>query len=108
MEIDPAEISKNVFARYPILGDCESLMKLSNLVNKKSLDNWIGLFDKHMKIEYKSVIEKDLFPSKDGLTMGEVINSINKHSKGIDLVTDVGQHQMVACDMQNLILQKAI
>ena len=99
LEIDPAEISKNVFAHYPILGDCkESLMKLSNLVNKKSLDNWIGLFDKHMKIEYKSVIEKDLFPSKDGLTMGEVINSINKHSKGdAIIVTDVGQHQMVAC-----------
>jgi len=73
-------------------------MKLSNLVNKKSLDNWIGLFDKHMKIEYKSVIENDLFPSKDGLTMGEVINSINKHSNGdAIIVTDVGQHQMVAC-----------
>ena len=32
------------------------------------------------------------------LTMGEVINSINKHSKGdAIIVTDVGQHQMVAC-----------
>ena len=99
LEIDPAEISKNVFAHFPILGDCkESLKKLSNLISKKSLDSWIGLFDKHMKIEYKSVIEKDLFPNKDGLTMGEVINSINKHSKGdAIIVTDVGQHQMVAC-----------
>ena len=99
LEIDPAEISKNVFAHYPILGDCkESLKKLSNLVNKKSLNNWIGLFHNHMKIEYKSVIEKDLSPNKDGLTMGEVINSINKHSKGdAIIVTDVGQHQMVAC-----------
>ena len=99
LEIDPAEISKNVFAHFPILGDCkESLKKLSNLINKKSLDSWIGLFDKHMKIEYKSVIEKDLFPKKDGLTMGEVINSINKHSNGdAIIVTDVGQHQMVAC-----------
>ena len=99
LEIDPAEISKNVFAHYPILGDCkESLKKLSNLINKKSLDNWISLFDKHMQIEYKSVIEKDLFPNKEGLTMGEVINSINKHSKGdAIIVTDVGQHQMVAC-----------
>ena len=99
LEIDPAEISKNVFSHFPILGDCkESLKKLSNLINKKSLDSWIGLFDKYMKIEYKSVIEKDLFPNKDGLTMGEVINSINKHSKGdAIIVTDVGQHQMVAC-----------
>ena len=57
-----------------------------------------SFFDKHMKIEYESVIEKDLFPSKDGLTMGEVINSINKYSKGdAIIVTDVGQHQMVAC-----------
>ena len=99
LEIDPAEISKNVFAHFPILGDCkESLKKLSNLISKKSLENWIGLFDKHMQIEYKSVIEKDLFPKKNGLTMGEVINSINKHSRGdAIIVTDVGQHQMVAC-----------
>ena len=99
LEIDSAEISKNVFAHYPILGDCkESLKKLSKLISKKSLENWISLFDKHMQIEYKSVIKKDLFPKKNGLTMGEVINSINKYSKGdAIIVTDVGQHQMVAC-----------
>jgi acetolactate synthase-1/2/3 large subunit len=39
-----------------------------------------------------------LFPTKEGLTMGESIAMINKHSNNdAVIVTDVGQHQMVAC-----------
>ena len=55
-------------------------------------------FDDLMKIEIKEVIDKDLRPKKEGLSMGEVIVSINKYTKGdAVIVTDVGQHQMVAC-----------
>jgi acetolactate synthase-1/2/3 large subunit len=39
-----------------------------------------------------------LFPKKEGLTMGETVEMINKHSNNdAVIVTDVGQHQMVAC-----------
>ena len=44
------------------------------------------------------MIDGDLHPTKPGLTMGESVEMINKHSKGdAVIVTDVGQHQMVAC-----------
>jgi acetolactate synthase-1/2/3 large subunit len=50
------------------------------------------------KIEYDKVIQSDLFPTKEGLTMGESVEMINKHSNNdAVIVTDVGQHQMVAC-----------
>ena len=98
-EIDPAEINKNVKVDIPLLGDCkESLRSLIPLIQKKSHDQWIDRFDELMKVEVKEVIDKDLYPQKEGLTMGEVIVSINKHTRGdAVLVTDVGQHQMVAC-----------
>ena len=49
-------------------------------------------------IEFEKVIKNDLHPTKEGLTMGEVLNEINKQSKGqAAIVSDVGQHQMIAC-----------
>jgi len=52
------------------------------LIQKKSHDQWIDRFDELMKVEVKEVIDKDLYPQKEGLTMGEVIVSINKHTRG--------------------------
>ena len=108
-EIDPAEVNKNVKANIPVIGNCkESLTALLPLVQKKSHFKWLQRFTELMKIEIKEVIEKDLNPKKDGLTMGEVIVSINKYTKGdAVLVTDVGQHQMVACRYTKFVRSKS-
>lgn len=108
-EIDPAEINKNVTADLPVLGDCkESLEALLPLIQKKSHHVWKSRFDEMMKIEVNQVIEKDLRPQKEGLTMGEVIVSINKHTRGdAVLVTDVGQHQMVACRYTDFVRSRS-
>lgn len=108
-EIDPAEINKNVTADLPVLGDCkESLEALLPLIQKKSHHVWKSRFDEMMKIEVDQVIEKDLRPQKEGLTMGEVIVSINKHTRGdAVLVTDVGQHQMVACRYTDFVRSRS-
>ena len=61
-----------------------------------------------MKIEINEVIKNDTEPVKKGLTMGEVIVSINEYTKGdAVIVTDVGQHQMVACRYAKFVKSKS-
>ena len=77
-------------------------------VNKNSHEKWREKFNELMKIEYEAVIKNDTIPQKKGLTMGEVIVSINKYTKGdAVIVTDVGQHQMVACRYAEFIRSKS-
>ncbi len=98
-EIDPAEVDKNVKTDLAVLGDAkESLSKLLPLLEEKTHDTWLLEFRKLYEVEYEAVIKNDLHPTKEGLTMGEVIREINIHSKGdAAIVSDVGQHQMIAC-----------
>lgn len=98
-EIDPAEINKNVKVDVPVLGDAQrTLDLLLPLLQANSHPDWVAEFQQMQETENKAVIEKDLHPTKDGLTMGEVIEAINVASDDdAIIVSDVGQHQMVAC-----------
>ena len=99
LELDPAEVNKNVVVDVALISDCKiSLQELNKKIRTKVYPNWIKRFDDLDKIEYDKVIKHDLHPKKEGLTMGESIEMINKYSKNdAIIVTDVGQHQMVAC-----------
>lgn len=98
-EIDPAEVNKNVSADVAVLGDSkETLSLLLPKIKKNKHEEWHNEFKEKYKIEYETVIKEELHPTKEGLTMAEVINEINLASehKAV-IVSDVGQHQMIAC-----------
>ena len=98
-EIDPAEIDKNVKTDVAVLGNSKvSLDLLLPLLEKNSHNEWHQKFKDLYEIEYEKVIKNDLYPTKEGLTMAEVLKEINIQSEGkAAIVSDVGQHQMIAC-----------
>jgi acetolactate synthase-1/2/3 large subunit len=99
LDIDPAEIDKNVKSTVPVWGDCkETLPLLTSLVEAKQHTEWVKLFNEYTRKEVEAVIEPELNPTEGEMTMGEVIKQLNILTKGeAIIVTDVGQHQMVAC-----------
>lgn len=99
LDIDPAEIDKNVKADVPVWGDCkDTLPLLTALIEERKHTDWRAEFAVFEKIEHEELISKELEPKSGELTMGEVIHQLNQLTKGeAIIVSDVGQHQMVAC-----------
>jgi len=99
LDIDPAEIDKNVKSTVPVWGDCkETLPMLTKLIEAKNHQEWLARFNEFTQKEIEVVIKNELNPTSGELTMGEVIKILNELTNGdAIIVTDVGQHQMVTC-----------
>ena len=98
-EIDPAEVNKNVEVDVAVMGNVKHTLKaILPHLETKTYPNWLKRFKELDAIEFDKVIDDEINPTKSGLTMGEVIKTINTNSGGeAIIVTDVGQHQMIAC-----------
>jgi len=98
LEIERAEINKIIKVDVPVLGNAKkSLAMLTLNVKPNSHEQWVQEFRTCDQIENEKVISKDIHPEKAGLTMGEAVRLVSeKTGNDAILVTDVGQHQMVA------------
>lgn len=99
LDIDKAEINKNVKVEVPVLGNCkETLPILTQLINQREHADWHQKFKDCYEIEHDQLISRELHPSEGEITMGEVIRHLNEMTKGeAVIVSDVGQHQMATC-----------
>ena len=97
-EIDPAEVDKNVKADVAVLGNVkDTLSAILPHIEKRVHSDWMQKFDELYDIEFKEVIDGQINVDKEGLTMAETMMTLNKATKGdAVIVSDVGQHQMVA------------
>ncbi|HEY1115535.1 MAG TPA: thiamine pyrophosphate-binding protein, partial [Chitinophagaceae bacterium] len=93
LDIDPAEIDKNVKTTVPVWGDCkETLPLLTSLLEKRSHTEWLNRFIDCRKEEETVCIQDELYPTSGQMTMGEVVRVLNELTGGdAVVVTDVGQ-----------------
>ncbi len=98
LDIDKSEIGKNVPVAARVLGDVkETLPLITAQLQEKTYPEWLKEFNACYDKEYNAVIDSELYPTSGQLKMGEVINKVSEatDNKAV-LVTDVGQHQMMA------------
>ncbi len=109
LDIDPAEIGKNVETAVPVWGDCkETLPILTALMTEGDHTEWLAEFKKLQDYEYNELIDKELNPKTEILSMGEALKFVNKETKGeAVIVSDVGQHQMIACRYAQFVQSKS-
>ena len=99
IDIDPAELNKNVKTVVPVVGDAKlALSALIPHIKKFDRSTWREEFKKYYAIEYDRVIEQEIKPQRGGIQMAEVIHTLSNTTKGkAVIVPDVGQHQMKSC-----------
>ena len=98
IDVDPAEISKNVKVHIPIVGDAKQVLKsLNKYVKRCNSEAWIEKINKWKKeypLAYKQM-------SPDVVMPQFVIEQISKVCNDAIIVTEVGQHQMWAAQYFN-------
>ncbi|MFW6099795.1 MAG: biosynthetic-type acetolactate synthase large subunit [Bacteroidota bacterium] len=97
MDIDQSEIDKNVNADVPVIGNVrKTLPLLTEEVKPNSFTEWIEKFRKYDEQEHQKIIKRQQDEDREHVRMADVILQLNERDENMLLVTDVGQHQMVA------------
>ena len=95
IDVDPAEIGKNIIPKVPIVGDAASIIKdMLKCLNQASHPEWLAQVEAWRPTEQGVYYEgKD----DEALTMRKVLHQLSEMTRdNVIVTTDVGQHQMVA------------
>ena len=99
IEIDRAEVNKNIRADLPLIGDAKNILARLNRagIESRPREEWFGFARKEAEAEYERIIGPELSGGGKRIRMGQVIDRITKAAcDEAIIVTDVGQNQMFA------------
>ncbi len=110
LDIDQAEINKNVKVDVPVVGNCkQTLAMLTERIGENKHTEWIAAFAEYEQKEYEHVISKEVYPTEGPLNMGEVARAVSEASNNeAILVTDVGQNQILSARYFNYTQNRSI
>ena len=96
VDIDPAELGKNVAVELPIhadAGDAFDALKVG--IRYKERAEWIAMAEDYHRREYEVVVKPSTDPQGVRISMYDVVSTLAEAEKAdAVIVTDVGQHQM--------------
>lgn len=97
IDIDEAEIGKNVPVTLGVLGDARKVLGiLTGRIRQKDCSGWMASAESCILTEKAKVIDPEINPVSGEINPGEVIAAIAKATSGeAIIVTDVGQNQML-------------
>lgn len=98
IDIDPAELNKNVEAKVPIAADAKpALSELHQQLEENSHPEWMEEFDRLYQQEKEKIIDGEINPESGPIKMGEAVHELSEQTNGeAIIVPDVGKHQMDA------------
>jgi acetolactate synthase-1/2/3 large subunit len=98
IDVDPAQVNRQVKAECAIIADAgEALDALLPLLEERDHGEWIARFRELDVLEHDAVTAPELARVNISMHMAEVVDRLSDITAGDAIVvTDVGQHQMIA------------